>query len=225
MQKSVVTKALIAGVANGLATSQTLGGAASLVLAGSLTSGGVGILGSQRRVIITPSGNDAGITWTVIGTDDTGNAIKDVFSGVNNPAVAQSNLNFATVTSIRSSGATNGAVTAGTNGVGSSPWKLFTDTINTPNLSINAQLVSGTGNATVEFTYDTFLPDTSQPQSAIELAPASPNPQILPHPVLQGLTASKDGVIDWVVCGWRLTINSGTGTWKMTSQQGGLASP
>lgn len=224
MRQSVVTKSLIAPVANGVAASQSLAAAGPLALNGSLTSGGIATFDSQRKVIVTSAGNDAGITWTVSGTDETGNPIKDVFQGVNSPGVAVSNLSFLTVTSIIGSGATASTVTAGTNTIGSSPWKLFADTMQTPNLSVNYQLVSGAQNATVEYTYDVFLPPPGA-QTAPALAGASPNPQVLPHPVLQQMTASKDGVIDWVVTGYRLTINSGTGAGQMTTKQAGLASP
>src|ERR1700744_4680398 len=111
MFSSTITKTLAAAVANGIALSQALGGAGFLMLSGSLVSGGVAVLGSQRQVIITSAGNDSGLTWTVIGTDDTGNPIKDQFAGAN-VGVATSNLNFATVTSISGSGATASTVTA-----------------------------------------------------------------------------------------------------------------
>lgn len=224
MRKSVVTKSLTAAVANGYAASQSLAAAGTLTMNGSLVTGGVGVVPSQRRVIVTSAGNDAGINWTVIGTDDNGNPIKDVFAGVNTPGVAQSNLDFKTVTSIASSGATASTVTAGTDTVGSSPWQLFSDTINTPNLSVNLQ-ISGTVNCDVDYTYDSILADPTTPKSAIALGPASPNPQVILHPSLQAVTANKDGVIDWTITGWRLNINSGTGSVIMTSRQAGLASP
>lgn len=225
MRKSVVTKSLTAASANNIALSQSLAAAGTLLINGAAASGGIATLDSQRRIAIASAGNDAGIAWTIIGTDDSGSPIKDTFAGVNNPGVAQSNLDFKTVASITGSGATASTVTAGTDTVGSSPWQLFSDTINTPNLSVNYQLLSGSQNATVEYTYDAILRDPTQPMSAIAFATPSPNPQALPHPVLQQMTASKDGVIDWTITGWRLTINSGTGVGQMTSKQAGLASP
>ena len=220
MRKSVVTKALVAAVSNGIAHSQSLAAAGPLVLVSNPV-----VLDSQRRVILTSAADDSALTWTVIGTDDNGNLIKDSFLGANTPTVVQSNIDFKTVISISSDRATAGAVIAGTNGVGSSPWQLFSDTIATPNLSINYQLISGSQNATVEYTYDGILPDPTTPKSAIALGPNSPNPQVIPHPVLQAMAASKDGIINWAITGWRLTINSGTGVGQMTSRQAGLASP
>lgn len=225
MRKSVVTKSLTASSANNISLSQSLAGAGALLINGAAASGGVATLDTQRRVTLASAGNDAGITWTVIGTNDNGSQIKDVFAGVNNPGIAQSNLDFKTVISITASGATASTVTAGTSTVGSTPWQLFSDTINTPNLSVNYQLVSGTQNASVEYTYDAFLVDPTLALSAIALGPASPNPQVILHPVLQAMTASKDGIINWTITGWRLTVNSGTGVGQMTSKQAGLASP
>ena len=217
MRASVITKNLGAASANAIAASQSLAGAGFLTL----TANPV-VLDTQRRIIITSAGNDGALTWTVIGTAEGGQAIKDVFAGAN--GVAQSNLNFLTITSIYGSGATASTVTAGTNGVGSSPWKLFGDTVTPPALGIFMDLVTGAGNATFEYTQDEFL-DPVGIQSAIALAPATVNPVALPHPDLQSLTASKDGSMDWEFHAWRLTINSGTGTWKCTARQAGLASP
>lgn len=218
MRGSTVTKSLVAASANNIAVSQTLGGAGTLTL----TANPV-VLDSQRRVIVTSAGNDAGINWTIIGTDDSGAPIKDVFPGAN--GVAESNLNFATVVSVAGSGAAASTVTVGTNTVGSSPWKLFADTIATPNMGIDMQLpAGGTGNATFEYTDNPFLLPIGV-QSSVANGPASPNPIAIAHPDLQALTASKDGALNWPIHGWRLTINSGTSAWTCTTHQAGLASP
>lgn len=222
MRSVTLTKALVAASANNISLSQSLAGDGSLLINGSTGAGGVATLDTQRRILITSAGNDSGLTWTVIGTNDNGAPIKDSFAGGNIAAVA-SNLDFLTVTSITGSAATAGAVTAGTNAVGSTPWQLFADTIATPNLGIDMQL-AGSGNATFEYTDNQFLAPIGI-QSAIAFSPNTPNPSALPHPDLQSLTASKDGALTWVIHGWRLTINSGTGSWTCTTRQAGLASP
>lgn len=223
MKASVFTKQLTAASANNIAASQSLAAAGNLLINGAAASGGVATLDTQRRVIITSAGNDSGLTWTIIGTDDYGAPIKDSFAG-GNIAAAQSNLNFATVVSITGSGASAAAVTAGTNTVGSTPWHLFNSTIATPNMSVNMQLVSGVANATFEYTYDNIRGPIGV-QSAVALGPVTVNPQALPHPQLQGLTANADGNVTWDIFGFRLTINSGTGQFKCTAHQAGLASP
>lgn len=220
MRASAVTKSLTAASANVIAHSQSLAGAGLLTLTSSPVT-----LDSQRRVIITSAGDDSGLTWTVIGTDDTGNPIKDIFAGAN--GIAASNIDFKTVVSIFGSGATASTVTAGTNTTGSSPWKMFADTISTPNMSLYAQLVSGSGTATVEYTYDPFespIPANGS-SSSIANGPASPNPVAVPHPSMQGMTASTEGNINYTIHGYRLTITVGTGVWKLTTRQAGLASP
>lgn len=223
MRASVVTKSLTAASANNVAISQTLGGAGNLTLNGSAASGGVATLDTQRRVIITSAGNDSGINWTVIGTDETGNPIKDIFAG-GNIAVAQSNIDFLTVTSVSGSGAAAAAVTVGTNTTGSSPWKYFDGYIPTPNMSIDMELLSGSGTATFEYTYGGFLAAPGV-ASSIANGPASPNPVAVPHPSLQGLTASQEGQLGYAVTGYRLTITLGTGTWRCTTRQAGVATP
>lgn len=226
MRAVAITKALTAASANNIAISQTLGGAGNLTLNGAAASGGVATLDSQRRVIVTSAGNDAGLTWTIIGTDDTGSQIKDQFPGAN--GVAQSNLNFKTVSQVSSSAAAAAAVTVGTNTVGSSPWVMFDSYISTPHLDIEVQLVSGSGNVSIETTQDPFLipiPDPLAPTSAIQFRAANPNPFAVPFGPLEQLTASTEGQINNAIHAWRLTINSGTGTWKATGRQAGVASP
>lgn len=222
MQRSVVTKSLTAASANAIALSQSLGAAGNLNLNGASAAAG---FSSQRQIIITSAGDDTTLVWTVIGTDDTGNPVKDIFNGAN--GVATSNLNFRTVTQVSGSKATAAAVTVGTNSVGSSPWKIFVDTIATPNMSIQCKLVSGSGTATVDLTDDAFLVAMTEygSQPAIALAPASPNPLAFPHPNMQSMTATTQGSLNFNVRAYRLTITAGTGVWEMTTQQAGLASP
>lgn len=225
MQASIVVKSLAAASANNIATSQSLASAGSLNLNGSAASGGVATLDTQRRVIITSAGNDSGITWTVIGTREGGQPIKDQFAG-GNVAAAQSNLDFLTVTSITASGATASTVTAGTNGVGSSPWKISADSISPPQTSFDCE-ITGTVSYQVEYTQQPFLapipPNGSSP--AIQFAPASPNPTAIPFSDLTNKSAAAQGDETFVFHAWRLTILSGTGSVTCTGRQAGLASP
>lgn len=226
MRAAVLTKQLTAASANTIAVSQTLGGAGNLTINGASASGGVATLDTQRRVIITSAGNDSGIIWTVIGTDDNGNAIKDSFAG-GNIAAAQSNLNFKTVTQVSSSGAAAAAVTVGTNTVGSTPWKLLADTIATPNMSFDVAVVA-TVNYSVEYTEQDILlpiPSPLAPTSAIALGSVTPNPTATAFTGLSGLAVAAQANANFLFRGWRLTINSGTGSATCTGRQAGLASP
>lgn len=228
MKASTVTKQLAAAVTTGIATAQSLGAAGNLTLNGSLVSGGVATLDTtQRRVIVSSVGNDTGIIWTVIGTDDTGNQIKDQFAGVSGGA-AQSNLDFVTVTQISASGATAANVTAGTNGVGSSPWKMFADTINTPHAAYDFELLNGAANVSIQYTQEGFLipiPQPGAPTPAIAYRSANPNPTPHDFPNLSGMSVSMQDSVNFVFHAWRVIINSGTGSIRVTGRQAGLASP
>lgn len=218
MRAVAITKALTAASANTVAHAQSLAGAGYLTLTATPI-----VLDSGRQIIITSAGDDSGLTWTIVGLDDAGAGLKDSFAGAN--GIATSNLtNIKTVTSIYGSAATASTVTAGTNTVGSSSWKMFSDTIATPQMDIYMQLVSGSGTATFEYTPDPFEMPIGV-QSATALGPNTPSPVALAHPDLQTLSASKEGSVNWTIHGWRLTINSGTGVWKCTARQSGLASP
>ncbi|HEY1806015.1 MAG TPA: hypothetical protein VGG45_16195 [Terracidiphilus sp.] len=219
MHAVTFTKQLAAASANNISLSQSLAGAGKLLLNGSTA----GVLDTQRRVLITSAGNDSGLTWTITGTNDGGAAIKDSVAGGNIAAVA-SNLDFASVTSIASSGATAAAVTVGTNTVGSSPWAIYDDTIVGSQMSVYVQLISGSGNVSIEYTYTPFLGGPGI-QSAIAYAPPNIVPTPVLHPQLQNLAATTEGAIDFTIHAWRLTVNSGTGQWKAYGRQAGLASP
>jgi len=207
--------------ASGIAASQSLAAAGYLTLVASPV-----VLDTQRRVIITSAGDDSGITWTVIGTNESGMPIKDVFAGAN-AAAAQSNLDFLAVSSIYGSGATASTVTAGTNGVGASPWKMYADTIATPHISFDFEIVSGTPNVSIQYTQDPFLapiPPTGASSSVANGGP-SPNPTAIDVTTMSDMTMNKQGEMNSVFHAWRVQFNSGTGSIRVTGQQAGLASP
>lgn len=225
MRSFTITKGLTAPAATNIALSQSLAAAGNLILNGAAAAGGVATLDSQRNVVITSAGDDHLLTWTVIGTDENGNPIKDQFAGAS--GAATSNLNFLTVTSITGSGATASTVTAGTGATGSSPAKMFDDHVATPNMGFDLILVSGSGTASVQYTQEGFLgavsPNGCNP--AIALAPASPNPTWHDLPNLAQESASAQGYLNFTVHAVRLNIVTGTGVWRLTGRQSGLASP
>ena len=104
--------------ATNIRTASSIAGSGAVTLNGSLVSGGVATLDQPRRVLFTSSGNDTGINFTVTGTDWNGNTTTEVLAG-GNPTTYTA-TDFATVTSITSSGASAGTVSIGTNGVASS---------------------------------------------------------------------------------------------------------
>lgn len=228
MRASTITKQLAAAVSNGIAQSQSLGAAGNLTLNGAFVSGGVATLDTnQRRVIIHSAADDTSLTWTVEGTGDSGSQIRDQFAG-GNASDAQSNLDFVTVTKISGSKATAGAVTAGTNGVGSSPWKMFSDTIQTPNIAFDYELLGGAANVSIQYTQEGFLtaiPDPGAATPAFAYAGNTVNPTAHDFPNLSAMAASYQDSVSFVFRAWRVLINSGTGSVRVTGRQAGLASP
>ncbi|MDE2096321.1 MAG: hypothetical protein KGL39_03680 [Patescibacteria group bacterium] len=201
MPNPIVSKLLLpAADTNGIAHSQTPGGAGNLTLNGDLVSGGVANLVVAQRVAIHSAADDTGITWTVTGTDRFGNAQTDSFAGVNN-GYAYSALDFLTVTQIAISGAAAGAVTAGTNGKGSTQWFAPTQLI-TPFNASAAVVVSGTVNYTVEYTYD-------DPNRLIAPNSISP-PTVWAISALSSKSANTDAAVTAPIAAIRCTVNSVT---------------
>jgi hypothetical protein len=153
MRPIVVTVGpLSSASANNIALSQTVTGAANVVLNGALVSGGVATLDKPRQVLITNVGNDSGITFTVVGTDRYGASLSQTVTGTSGSSVATT-VDFATVTRITTSGSTSvSGITVGTNTVAGSDWVRF-DEYAPSNISIQCT-VSNTVNYTVQSTLD-----------------------------------------------------------------------
>lgn len=228
------TQSFVASVATGIALSQSVapGGPGNLVLNGSLVSGGVAFLDATnltpnigapakaRRVLITSTGNDTGITFTVVGTDRYGNAQSEVLTGGNATGVYTLN-DFATVTKITASQGTASTVTAGTNGVGSSPWYVVDQHLTPFQVKLAAN-PTGTVNYTVEHTYDDPNWQSTPWNTTVE--PNSNRPPLAwSHPTMQGQTAKSEGsYTDGPIEAIRLTTNSGTGSVQFYMTQAGI---
>ena len=149
------TVAIVAGLQTGIANAQALAQAGALILNGSL-SAGFATLDAPRRVIVSSSGNDTGITWTITGNQRPelgGQVVAETIAGAN-AGDAQSTQDFGTVTSIVGSGATAGTVTAGTNGVASGPLVLWDQQFQVFAVSIAGFVLSGAPTWQVDYTYD-----------------------------------------------------------------------
>ena len=214
------TKQLAAAGSNNIAQSQSPGSAA-LTLNGTAVSGGVATIDTfnattnteiGRRVIITSGGNDSGINWAVVGTIASGAVVTDTFAGSNGGA-AQSNLDFVTVTSITPSGAVATTAIAGTNGVGSSPWKTWSWRNESPmNLGMAIEVVSGSVNYTVQYTYDD--PNNLAPGVSFPLAF---------NTILVSQTTTQDSTLSTPFIAARVLINSGTGLLRCRFIQAGIS--
>lgn len=207
MRPIYFTAQLAAGVANGICTSQMPGAAGDLTINGSLASGGVATLDTQRIVGIASDADDSGVTFTVYGTDGYGRAISQTVTGPN-IATASTTLNFKTVTRVAISAAATGNITVGTTGVGASTWKPV-DYLPVPTNTSVACVVAGTVNYTVQHTHD----DIFDPVIAL-------NPTAIDHAFLAAQTATADGNYAFPIRAIRVLVNSGAGSVATTILQG-----
>lgn len=211
----VISKALTTTAdADGIAKSQTPLAAGFLTLDGDSVVSGVAQLGEQRRVLLTFGADESAVTFTIVGTKNTGQTITEDLAGT--ATTAQSLLDYATVVSIYASAATSGALTAGTNGVGSSDWASIDFNVTPVNVGF-AVVVSGTVNWTVQWTYDSFFFPTGLPYIQGD---GIPTPFTTSD--FSGKTQNLDGFLQEPISGVRLLINSGTGTATLTILPAGI---
>lgn len=208
---NVTVGPLTSASANNIATSQTVSGAANVVLNGALVSGDVAYLDKPRRVLITNSGNDSSVTFTVYGTTFGGHPISEVLQGTSGSTVA-STLDFATVTRIATSGSTSvSGITVGTNGVAGSRWIRFDSWADAQTaIQCNA---TGTVNYTVQVTMD----DPNDPVNPVAVGSVTWLNTSDPDAV----TAIGDIFtnFDWTPTYARILLNSGSGSVSGTFAQ------
>ena len=207
----VFTKSLAAASSTAIAASQA--GSAGVAL--TLTSASVTIdtktaanSAIGRQVTISYTGTDT--SFKIVGTNSTGNPITDTAVGSSGTAV--SNLNFVTVSSITPVGGGLTGVTAGTNGVGASPWIMANWHVAMINVGFAVELVSGAVNFTVQYTYD-------DPNN---LLGGADFPLAFSDPVVAGASANADGSYTNPIAALRVLINSGTGEIRMRVLQSGI---
>ena len=197
---------LEAADANAIAESQTPAGAGALTLDGVAVSDGVATLDVQRRVLITCAGNDAGRTFTIVGTDDAGYALSEAVSGAD-ADTSSSTLDFRTVTSVTVDAATAGAIEVGTSGVGASRMRVMNLYQEPFNVSLGTT-VDGTVNYTIQYSLD----DPFGSRNAMTWLAVT---------ALTGKTDAQVSNFSYPVTAVRTLINSGTGTVRLRILQGG----
>lgn len=119
--------------ADGIATAQTLGGAASVTLNGTLVVDGVAIIKRSdsdangrpysqigQVVTIASVGNDSGVTFTVTGKDQDGQSRTTTVTGANAGTATVTGY-WTEVSAVSSSGATAANITVGITAVFSTP--------------------------------------------------------------------------------------------------------
>jgi hypothetical protein len=209
-RRAVVGPAL-ASSANSICLSQTPGAAGNLTLNGAIVTGGVAVLAVPQRILFTPAGAEAGngTIWTVTGTDWNGNTNTETINGTNSPTTAQSLYDYKTVSQIAVNKAQAGAVTVGTNGVGSSR-PIFFDTFAPSPVALQV-VVTGTVNATVQQSLD-------DPNTITGGYPAVTWVNS-PDGALVGLTGTVQGNYAYLPRMVRILLNSGSGSVVLTAIQ------
>jgi len=112
---SDVTSSFITAAAadpNGISVAAAVGNNAALVIGGALASGGSVTFDSPRNITILSAGNDSGIKFNAVGTDETGTAVSESITGANADTATGAQI-FTTITSITAVGNPAGDVSAG----------------------------------------------------------------------------------------------------------------
>lgn len=200
---TVTVGPLAAASANNIALSQTP--TAAFTLNGSTA----GALDTARRVLFTQAASESGKTFTLIGADVNGSVQTEVLTAAASATTVQSNLDFATVTSVSISSAASGAITIGTNGVASSRWVRLDEWAN-PTATIQVT-VSGTVNYTVQQT----MQDVNSPTNPV--LPYLVNWTDSPDPNLVGATSTLVSSFTNSPLWARVTLNSETGTGSLSA--------
>lgn len=204
-----VTIALADAADNNISTSASPG-AGAILINGSAATGGVATLDTARRVLFTSGTSDAGITFTVTGTNRDGNPLVETITG--GATTASTTQDFKTVSRITHTGSVAGTLKVGTSGVASSQWCAANFHTTPLNIGIGVT-VTGTVSFTVEYTYD----NPNAPYSGTF-------PTVWPISALAAKAVNTDGSIIAPIYAYRVTQNSFSsgGTIKMIGIQAGL---
>lgn len=209
---TVTVGPLATASANAICLSQTPA-AGALTLNGALVTSGAAVMDQPRRVLITATGNESAKTFTITGTNWSGQAWGETITGPN-ATTAQSVLDYATVTSITISAAAANALTVGTSGVASSPWVRL-DHWSQPETSIQAT-VTGTVNYTVQQTLQDPNSSTNPVTPSLITWVNSSDVNMV------GATATAQSNYAFAPTFTRITLNSGTGSVSGVFAQSGI---
>jgi hypothetical protein len=213
-----LTKALAAASATIVAASQAVTIGTPMTLAANPV-----ILDTQRRVLITYPAQAVAGTVLVIGTNAGGAQISETVpiptTGAGSVATQQ---DFQTVTSVVPTAGVSGAVSVGTNAVGSTPWVILNNQQSVFNVDVAAAL-TGTATYSIEFAL-------ASPLAPVALGSALGGiPSVPPVPVpfsptgFSGLTATLNPTnYTNPVSAVRATITAGNGSVAATFLQSGI---
>ncbi len=214
-----ITKTLATADADNVAPSQTPLAGGNLTLNGVATSGSpaIAILDTARQILFTFGSSEVARTFVVYGFDkpEGGNKIQETVAGA--AATAVTTLGFGRITRISIDAASAGTITVGTNGVGWIPWQLIDWNLDPTSLKISCDIRSGSVNFTVQFTDDDFM-GAYDPQGNW----ANAYPTKVWDDVAGAQSADYAIAVTTPYVGWRVQINSGTGTLVITGIQAGV---
>lgn len=220
MRPVILTKTLAAASANNVAQSQTPVSGTPFTLNGSTVTGGVAILDTARRIIVTAGSEASQRTVLISGTNGSGTPITELVTiPATSAAAYATRQDFATITSaLPAGGGWTAAATIGTNSVGSTPWQLLNNHL-TP-FEVSYQLTL-TGAATFEIELTDDSPMMTVPWG-ITGSGGSPSVPV-PTPYNLGtLSTSTSVALSQVAVAWRLTVLTGTGSITVRAVQAGL---
>lgn len=203
-----------AASSNAICLSQAGTGGSPLLLNGASVSGGEAVLSENRRVLISSSGDNSGVTFRIYGQNRYGLVSEDII-GPNNGSVYTVN-DFKTIQSITPLSSTVGNVTVGTNGVASGEWVILNPKEVPTQVSIFCTLSQGASlTYTVEYTnyelMNTYLFDNNR---IINNDPSKymnvPATEIFPYPFenLVNATAKSSGNYAFPVIATRVVLNT-----------------
>lgn len=229
---STLTLSFVAAVSNGICLSQQPAAAGALTLNGSLVTSGVATLDAARRILVSSTGADSAVVFTITGTDRGGSVQSSTVTGVTSTASQYTSRDFLTVTGVSSSAGTAGNITVGTNQVGSSVWVV--DDFLARFWALGGGVSGPTGTTyTVESTFDDPN-DVGQSLVAMpqqfSMNPASNIPALAwANPAVSGASGNNLFSYTTPIFAHRVTINSwtgsgGSGTVVMQSIQAALGS-
>lgn len=199
-----------AAVNNAVSADQTTAGAGNLLINGANASGGVATFAVAYAVSVTSDADDSSRTFTITGTDASGNVITETVTGPNNSTVYTTSV-FLTVTKVYVNNSTVGTVRVGFGSFGATA-PIPLDYNGRPECAVQVVIDTATGTPTwtVQQTYDdvqkTLYPTWFDHPSADMVAE----------------TVSRQGSYAYAPLAVRLKITSSTGGATITVVQYGL---
>jgi hypothetical protein len=199
MQPITVSATGINADNNNVAASQAVTTATTLTL-----ESGAASLGSPAQLVLETNANYTSVTFTITGTDASGNTISETLTGPNS-TTKNSVLYYASVTSITSSGGVGGGtVQVGVTGDVTSRWVRMDSWA-------NAQAVAQVNTSgTITYSVQTSMDDPNDPFSPTTVAAMTWLDALDANLVAEN--AAKSGVFNLTPTWVRVKASGGTGT-------------